>query len=192
MSLVAGKEGITLGFDPNPFVYEILEQNSKLNSELTNIHLYKNAITDHDGEFYYNSSEASFNNGGISKDKVNRHGKHALEEKIEGINLANFLTKNYSDSIDKLSLIKIDTEGYDKEIIKSIYDLLVKYKPTVITECLGKNSLEAKYEQFELLHSLGYSLYYFSDFDINAEVLPIKKKEDMANWGHFDLYAIAE
>jgi FkbM family methyltransferase len=192
MSLVAGKEGTTLGFDPNPYVYEILEQNSKLNPELTNIDLYQYAITDHDDEFFYNSSEASFNNGGISKEKVNRHGKHALESKIKGINLENFLSKNYAESIDKLTLIKIDTEGYDKEIIRSISDLLIKYKPTVITECLGKNSDADKFEQYELLISLGYSLYYFSDFIGNAEVVKITKKEDMLNWKHFDLYAIAE
>ena len=185
MSLAAGKEGTTLGFDPNPYVYELLAQNA-------NIDLYQYAITDEDDEFYYNSSEASFNNGGISKEKVNRHGKHALESKIQGVNLEKFLSEKYADSIDKLSLVKIDTEGYDKEIIRSISNLLIKYKPVVITECLGKNSLEDKYEQFELLNSLGYSLYYFSDFVGDAEIVPIKKKEEMANWKHFDLYAIAE
>lgn len=192
MSLIAEKEGVTIGFDPNPYVYEILEQNSKLNPELTNIDIFQYAITDHDDEFYYNSSEASFNNGGISKEKVNRHGKHALDDKIQGVNLEKFLSEKYPDAIDKLSLIKIDTEGYDKEIIKSISDLLIKHKPVVITECLGKNSMEDKYEQYELLKSLGYSLYYFSDFVGDAEIVPIKKKEDMLNWKHFDLYAIAE
>jgi len=35
-------------------------------------------------------------------------------------------------------------------------------------------------------------LYYFSDFDVNATVIPINKKEEMNNWKHFDLYAIQE
>lgn len=192
ISLAVGKQGITLAFDPNPYVYEILLENSKLNPNLTNIHVFNYAISENDDEFYYNSSEASFNNGGISKEKQNKHGKYSLNTKIKGINLEKFLLKSYSDSISRIKLIKIDTEGYDKEIIKSISDLLNKYKPAVITECFGKTNTEERYEHFELLKSKGYSLYYISDLDVNAKIVPIEKKEDMLIWKHFDLYAIVE
>ncbi|MBK6544400.1 MAG: FkbM family methyltransferase [Saprospiraceae bacterium] len=181
-----------MAFDPNPFVYEILLKNSKLNPELTNIHTFNYAISEQEENFYYNSSEASFNNGGISKEKKNRHGKYSLDTKIKGIRLEDFILKSYSDSMSKLRLIKIDTEGYDKEIIKSISNLLDKYKPVVITECFGKSNAVERYEQFELLKSKGYSLYYFSGFDVNAKIIPIETKENMLNWKHFDLYAINE
>jgi FkbM family methyltransferase len=192
MALVTGKDGLTLGFDPNPYVFEILEENSRLNADKTNIINYNFAITDTDGDFYYNSSEASFNNGGISTEKENRHGKYSLETKIRGVKLEDFLLKEHPNQINNLKLIKIDTEGYDKEIIKSISNLLIKYKPTVITECFGKNTAEERFEQFDLLKSKGYSLYYFSDFIQNADIMPILKKEDMLKWKHFDLYAIME
>lgn len=189
ISLAVGKQGITLAFDPNPFVYEILLENSKLNPNLTNIHAFNYAISEKDDEFFYSSSEASFSNGGISKEKQHSHGKYTLNTKIKGVNLENFLLKSYPDSICRIKLIKIDTEGYDKEIIKSISDLLDRYKPTVITECFVKTNREERYEHFELLKSKGYSLYYLSDFDVNAKIVPIKKKEDMLIWKHFDLYA---
>lgn len=189
MSLLCGKTGLTLAFDPNPFVFKVLEKNVELNKSISNIQPYNFAITEEDDEFYYNSSEASFGNGGISKEKESRHGKYSLSQKIKGVNLEKFLMNSYPDYISKIKLIKIDTEGYDKEIIKSISGLLIKYKPVVITECFGKNSPEARYEQFELLKSKGYSLYYFSGFDVNATIIPIEKKEDMMNWKHFDLYA---
>lgn len=192
MSLIVGKQGLTLAFDPNPYVYKILLENSKLNPDLTNIQTFNYAITENDDEFYYNSSEASFNNGGISKEKQNRHGKYSLTTKIKGIKLETFLLQSYSDFILKIKLIKIDTEGYDKEIIKSISNLLNKFKPAVITECFGKTNTNERYEHFDLLKSKGYSLYYFSDIDINAKIVPIEKKEDMCNWKHFDLYAIVE
>ena len=192
ISLASGKKGITLAFDPNPFVYEILLKNSKLNPDLTNIHTFNYAISEQEENFYYTSSEASFNNGGISKEKKNRHGKYSLDTKIKGIRLEDFILKSYSDSISKLKLIKIDTEGYDKEIIKSISHLLDKYKPVIITECFGKSNAEERFEQFELLKSKGYSLYYFSGFDVNAKIIPIETKENMLNWNHFDLYAIHE
>lgn len=192
LGLITGKEGLTLGFDPNPFVFEILTQNAKLNSDKTNIIPYNCAITDTDGEFYYNSSEASFNNGGISTEKQNRHGKYSLETKIPGINLEKFLEKNHPDKLNSLKLIKIDTEGYDKEIVKSISDLLVKYKPVVITECFFKNTPEERFEQYELFASKGYSVYYFSDFSSDAEIVKLTQKEDMLKWRHFDVFAIME
>lgn len=192
MSIVTGKQGLTLAFDPNPYVFKVLLENSKLNPEATNIQPYNFAISESEDEFYYNSSEASFNNGGISKEKQNRHGKYSLSTKIKGIQLEAFLQKNYPDNIDRLRLIKIDTEGYDKEIIKSISDLLSKYKPAVITECFGETNKEDRYEHFDLLKTKGYSLYYFSGFNANAEIIPILNKEDMLKWKHFDLYAVIE
>ena len=89
-------------------------------------------------------------------------------------------------------MIKLDTEGYDKEIIKSISSLLDKYKPVVITECFFRNSNEERFEHFHLLKDKGYSLYYFSDFEANAEIIPILTETDMLKWKHFDLFAVAE
>lgn len=192
LGLVTGKSGITLSFDPNPYVYEILVKNSQLNADKTNINTFNCAITDKEEEFYYYSSEASFSNGGISRDKSSKHGKYTFKDRIKGIVLKSFLEKNFPDRIDKLKLIKIDTEGYDKEIIKSISSLLDKYKPVVITECFFRNNNEERFEHFHLLKDKGYSLYYFSDFEANAEIIPILIETDMLKWKHFDLYAIME
>jgi FkbM family methyltransferase len=190
MSIITGKKGLNIGFDPNPYVYEVLVENINLNNTNTNVHAHNFAITETEEEFFYNSSEASFNNGGISINKENGHGKFSLATKVKGVNLEAFLKKEYPEFISKLKLIKIDTEGYDKEIIKSILNLLKQTKAAVITECFGKNNPEERFEQFELLKSLGYSLYYFSDFTSDAEIIPINVKEDMLKWKHFDLFAI--
>lgn len=188
MALATGKTGLTLGFDPNPYVFDILALNAQLNTDRTNIRAHNLAISDEDNEFYYNSSEASFNNGGISLTGDNKHGKFSLSHKVQGVNLESFLQREYPGFMEKLKLIKIDTEGYDKEIIKSISKLLTKHQPVVITECFGKNSQEEKFEQFQVLKNLGYALFYISDFTIDAEVVPILKQEDMLNWKHFDMY----
>jgi FkbM family methyltransferase len=190
MSYACGKEGLVMAFDPNPFVFEILTQNIALNPDSTHIIANNFAITETDGDFFYNSSEASFNNGGISSEKVNRHGKYSLETKIKGVHLKKYLSESYPEQLNKLKLIKIDTEGYDIEIIKSISDLLLEFKPAVITECFGRNPEAKKFEQFEILTSLGYQLFYFSDFVGDATIEPIKTKEDMLKVKHFDLYAI--
>ena len=192
MALVTGKTGLTISFDPNPYVYKILEKNSQLNAEITNIATFNVAITNKEEEFYYHSSEATFSNGGISVDKKSKHGKYTFPHKIKGIVLESFLEQKYPGYLGNLKLVKIDTEGYDKEIIKSISNLLMKYKPVVITECFFKNTREERFEHYNLLKAIGYSLYYISDFSESAEIIPMKSENDMLNWKHFDVLAIME
>jgi FkbM family methyltransferase len=189
MAMAAGKTGTVLAFDPNPYVFEILTTNAGLNPDHTHIIPLNFAITEQEDDFYYNSSEASFNNGGISSEKQSRHGKFALSSKIKGVHLETYLDRNYPGLLESVKLIKIDTEGYDKEVIKSISSLIEKYKPLIITECFGKLDDQARFEQFDALHSKGYHMHYFSDFTDKATVVPILKKEDMLKWKHFDLYA---
>jgi FkbM family methyltransferase len=189
MALAAGPAGKVLALEPNPYIYKILEVNCELNKGKTNIIPLNYAATVQDGEFFYNSSEASFNNGGISEQQTNRHGKFSLDTKVKGINLGNYLKKNHAGDLNKLALIKIDTEGYDGEVLKSIDDIISQYKPAVIFECFGKLTKQERELLFESVAQHGYSLYYFNDFASNTEEKRISK-DDMMNWKHFDIYAI--
>ena len=189
MGLAAGKEGLTLGFDPNPYVFKILEANSKLNSGKANIIPLPYAITEKESEFFYNSSEASFANGGIQEIDKGYHGKYSLQQKIKGIRLSDFLRANYPEQMDKLSFIKVDAEGLDSTILKSIKDLIEIYKPLVIAECFTKSTNEERYDLFNTVALPGYKVYKFDDFDENAPVTLISNKEEMTNWKTFNLYA---
>lgn len=192
MALAAGETGLTLAFDPNPFVFKGLEQNALLNSGKQHIVPFRNAITVSEEEFFYVSSEASFANGGISPTRESRHGKFVFPEKIKGINLLDFLNAKYPDRLDRLSFIKVDAEGYDKEIIKSIRELLQRYQPVVVAESFGPASRKDKEELFEVLASLGYELYYFDDFRADAETIKLNTPADLANWKKtINIYCIA-
>lgn len=191
MALAAGNSGMALGFDPNPYVYKVLVKNASLNKGKMNLVPCPYAITVEEEEFYFISSEASFSNGGISPTKDSSHGKFIYPEKIKGVNLKKFLEENYKDRLEKISFIKIDTEGYDKEIIKSVSDLISKYKPVLVAESFGKSSDEAKMELFEVIDQHGYNIFYFEDFDSEAEEVKINSKEEMINWkGTINIYAV--
>ncbi len=138
MGLCTGVTGLTIGFEPSPYAFKILQKNATLNLDKSKIIGFPYAISDVDDEFFYISSEASFSNGGISKTKESKHGKFVYPGKIKGVNLKNFLEENYSQWLNKLTFIKVDTEGYDKEILKSIADLISKYKPVIVAECFGR------------------------------------------------------
>jgi FkbM family methyltransferase len=189
MGLAAGKEGLVLGFDPNPHVFKILEANAGLNKEKTNIVALPFAIADKEGEFYYTSSEASYSNGGITEVSDNYHGSFVLPQKVKGIILKNYLEKEYGAWLPKLSFIKIDAEGYDKEIIKSIAGLISQCKPVIISECFTELSPEERFDLYDSLAKHNYDLYYFQDFaeGTNTQLLT---RSDMTKWKTFNLYAL--
>jgi FkbM family methyltransferase len=188
MALAAGKEGLTLGFDPNPHVFKVLQANAMLNKEKTNIIPLPYAIVDVPGEFYYTSSEASFSNGGITKEPSKFHGRYSLSTKIKGIILEDYLESEFPHWLPKLAFIKIDAEGYDKEIIISMHSLIEKYKPVVVSECFTKMNKPERDQLFDSIASRGYDLFFFEDFDENAAVIPLTKN-DMMRWKNFNFYA---
>lgn len=188
MGLAVGKSGLVVSFDPNPMVFNVLKTNSELNQDKTHIEPFNCAISEEDGEFYYNSSEASFSNGGISTEKINRHGKFQLEQKIKGVNLDTFLHAHFAEKLSDLRLIKVDTEGYDKEILKSIAPIIRKYKPVIIAECFPKLNKEERLDLYHTIAQHGYDLYYFKDIDHAADTHKIAP-EDMERWKHFDICA---
>jgi FkbM family methyltransferase len=190
LALAAGKEGLAIGFDPNPMVFNILLENSKLNTDKYRILPVNAAITDTEGEFYYNSSEATFSNGGISATPDGKHGKYTLDNKIKGIKLSKYLNENHSELLEKLSFIKIDAEGYDKDIIKSISDLIEKYKPYIITECFKYLKKEERIEFYDLIISKGYKLYFLDGFYIKPLLGKQIQKDDMIINKTFDIFAM--
>jgi FkbM family methyltransferase len=189
MGLATGPKGMVLGFDPNPHVFKIFTVNASLNKDKVNIRPLPYAITNEDGEFFFTSSEASFNNGGIERSETNRHGNFTLNQKVQGINLEKYLKKNLSDKLPKLSFIKVDTEGYDKTVLESIAGLLQSQKPTVVAECFGKLTKQERGDLYDLLHSRGYIIYHFNDFEVDTEIKQIDR-EGMNKWKHFDFLAV--
>ncbi|MDI9338317.1 MAG: FkbM family methyltransferase [Alphaproteobacteria bacterium] len=191
MAICAGKSGCTLGFDPNPFVYNILKVNASLNQDKTAIFPINMAITDQEEAFYFISSEASFGNGGISKTKDSIHGNFVLENKIKGVPLKPYLETHFPDKLSKLTFIKIDAEGYDKDIIKSIQELILLYKPTIIAECFVNHNHQEKTELYDILKSFNYDIFYFEDFKIDAAVKHLQKVDDLLKYKDtINIYAL--
>lgn len=189
MALAAGAEGMVLAFEPHPYVFKVLEENANLNKEKTNIKAECYAITSHKGEFVFNYSDASFCNGGyLSKIKNNRHN-HNYELNVKGINLEEYLGNIPTSVLKRLAFVKIDTEGYDKEIIKSIANVLAQYRPYLIAECLKKLTLEERHELYDVIDQKDYIPHYLERFEKGAELITIKR-DDMNKWEHFDILAI--
>lgn len=189
MALAAGKTGLVLAFECNPVIYPILEVNSKLNPQKTSIKPYPYAISETEEEFYYNSSEASLGNGGISKHKVNEHGRFSLDQKVQSVNLIKILDEHHGEWLSRLSFIKTDTEGHDLIILKSLTPLLRKYQPTIVAECFVRATRDERKELFDLMTGLGYFLFHVDTFE-KTETRKALSLEDMYRMKYFDFLAI--
>lgn len=189
MALAVKKKGLVLGIEPNQYVYKILEKNAQLNLEHTNIHPYCFAATKNEGIFSFNYSDASFCNGGFLTQIKNRHHKHNYQLKVYGKNLEKFLLMHYYSDLERLDLIKVDAEGYDKEILKTIPNILKDYKPNLMVECYKRLTNKERYELFDILNDYGYEVFYLENFEVNGNKLKIKR-ENMTDKKHFEMLAL--
>jgi FkbM family methyltransferase len=189
MALAVGKTGLVIALEPNPYVYKILSKNAGLNTTHTSIHPLCFAATDQDGVFVFNYSDASFCNGGFLSQLKNQRHNHHYQLNVEGKNFQNYLLKHYSERLPDLGLIKIDAEGYDKEILKTIPLLLSTYRPKLIIECYKNLSQAERNELFDVVHQHGYELFYLADFEKDSTRVPINR-HNMSDRRHFNILAI--
>ena len=189
MALAVGKEGVVLGIEPNKYVYKILEKNAELNKNLTNIVPLCFAATAEDGNFTFNYSDASFCNGGFLSEIENGNHNHNYTLNVVGKNLQDFLINDFKKNLDNLSLIKIDAEGYDKEILKTIPDILENYKPALMIECYKKLNQAERDELFDVVTGYGYQLFYLENFEMFEKLEEIQK-QNMSDIKHFEILAL--
>lgn len=191
MGIAAGNEGFVIGLEPNRFVFKVLKENIGLNQSVANIDAFCFAATDMDGDYVFNYSDPSFCNGGYLSEIENKSHNHYYPLDVKGKNLNSFLEINYSHKIADISLIKIDAEGYDKEIIKTISKIIREQKPVLMVECYKKLNFDEREELFDVLEKLNYTLYRLHDFESLKGLKNIGRKQ-MHLTKHFEILALHE
>ncbi|HYW32767.1 MAG TPA: FkbM family methyltransferase [Gemmatimonas sp.] len=164
MALAAGASGLTLGLEPNPHVFRTLEMNASLNPDKTRIIPLHFAATATDGEFTFGSGDPSYGNGGIVGFTHNKVRNTRYTMTVQGRNLEKYLLQHHIADLPRLRLIKVDAEGYDKEIIKNMLGIVRRYRPVILTEVFGPSTDEEKRELFTVLAAEGYSMSSFIEF----------------------------
>ncbi len=153
-----GAEGKVFSFEPNPHSFEILKANSSLNKHLNIIPVNK-AITAKEGKYTFHYSDNNFCNGGFSSEIDAGIGSagHRVPLEVEGINLTEWIKKNIPEkSWDKISFIKIDTEGYDYKILEENKNLFKYIRPILEVELYIDLSLEEVKKMYTILKEIDY------------------------------------
>ena len=123
------------GFEPNPNAFKILKKNIIKFQEI-NIFNYGIADTEEDKILNQNIESSSSSINSLNKNSKYYKKKYFLfnflnlkkvsnSVKIKAINLANFIEEK---KIDKIDLLKVDTEGYEFKIIKGLGKNISKIK----------------------------------------------------------------
>lgn len=156
-------------FEPNPATFEVLQKNSTLNK---NIVPFNFAITDEPGPLTFHYSDQGFCNGGFATRTHRGIGVtgHVIPIDVYGINLVEFIREENLD-VENLSLIKIDAEGHDKDIIKTLSPLFEKHKPVLITEIYNGLDRQEVQDLIDAIHNIGYKAYDEKSNNLNIENL---------------------
>ena len=137
--------GITcFSFEPNKTCHKQIMKYDKIN-EFKNHFLVKNAVGNSNGFVYLNYNEDETWNGKIILNKKNKIDE--IIEKTEIIKLDDFVKSNPTPN-----LIKIDTEGFEIEVLKGSVNLIQNSKPFIVFESLN-------YELMSFFKKMGYSVF---------------------------------
>lgn len=175
LSTVIGDSGVCYAFEPVKSTYDSLNENVLLNG-FKNIVSYNVALSDKEEtlEMYKskNGYDAWNSLGGFQKIGNNQYEL----EKVVCIPLDSFLEKN--PDVKKPDFLKIDTEGWEMNVLKGAHNFLKDNSPVLMMEYAQRNLNLTNTRQSDLhdyLTSLGYNLYQY-DYK-NDRFLPVNRDD---------------
>ena len=190
MALAAGPTGCVLAFEPNPYVFPILQANAALNPEKTRIVPRMVAATAKDGEIEFEYSDSGFCNGG-RHEGVSRllHG-HVFSLSVQGRNLVSLVEREYPELLPRVRYLKVDAEGYDLTVLQSLEKLITSARPFINVEVFKWTSRENRVALFRFLTDRGFAIHRVLDEShYRGEIL---EEADVMRWRHFDVFCVPE
>lgn len=152
---LVGETGQVYSIEAHPRTFNYLQQNLKRNG-YDNVRVFNYAVGKEEGTLYFSDKRADDTNSVVSQSEL-RVPVTTLDKLI-------------SPEIDKVNLLKIDVEGYEKFVCLGARELLQK------TDCVYFESCESHFQDFgystsDLLHTLvseGFACYRINPSGIEA------------------------
>lgn len=152
-----GNNGKLICFEPIPEFVQILKDRFK-NDQNIDIHQYACDTEYAKKEFDYGISNSNGNGGLWNGYEQERGNRPPINIEVDCVNTSDFLTKTYSleDLKNNLKFIKIDCEGHDYAVIKSLKPLIDVIKPTIFCEWWF---FDSAIKLFDVAEEINYSAY---------------------------------
>ena len=181
-AIAAGESGFIAAFEPNPLTRQVLDENIKVNNLGENVEVYPFAVSNESGRKSL-SYTGNMCNGGFGA--VN--GPEPLE--------ANCLTLDefyYNWCSLKPSLIKIDTEGHELDILLNAEKLIKNSRPKLILELFIVLDEQKRKDLWNWLESHRYKVFvYYFPTDETRHGKELGVLDFLASYGkHMDLLCV--
>ena len=144
---LVGDSGKIYTFEPSKKLNQKLTSTVKINN-LQNVSIVNLALGESEGStiLHYNPKQSGLSSIVTDLDSA------TTSEEIKITTLNKFST-NFSD---KISFIKIDTEGYEPQVLRGANELITRDKPIIYIE-LGGNHQKSSLEALQVLKELDYN-----------------------------------
>ena len=160
--------GTTYAYEPHPKTFHILQLQEKLNPHIHlktfNIALMK----DEQNEMWWKGVGDGCN-GGIQRTSCGKESRNCM--KINSENVVKHFNSLPREFVEKLSFIKIDTEGNDRFLLRGLKDSILKtVRPLILIEWYTtfKNCNANAKDMFHSIEEIGY-IPYGSKGQINLD-----------------------
>jgi len=191
-ALVLGKKGLVIALEPNPGTFSVLQKNVEFNRDKVNIHAINAAAMEQPGTYTFKYGDPGLFNGG-AQDGISRW-RHAaaFEVQVEGINLPDYMRTHLPGSESRVRFIKMDTEGHDFAVFRSLRPIVERCRP--ILECeINRNMQDADREGLlDALIGLDYQVFRL-DLDVPSAQRTEITRENRASLPRqqtFDILAV--
>lgn len=145
---ILANSGSVLSFEANPKTYRVLQKNVQLNN-LSNVHIYNYALGDTAKLVHFS-------------DKKNDDMNHVQKSNdLTGIKVSMKPLDSFTENIEKVDILKIDVEGYEKYVLLGAIKTLKKTS-WIIFEVNNANLENYDYEPrevFYILESNNFKIY---------------------------------
>lgn len=156
--------GLVLAIEPNPDVSEALQITLALNPDQARYVHLPVAVTRFDQDEVQIADHGSDQcNGGIIDGSysaellANLNGRTNRILRVPGRSLDSIALKDMTPpELDRLTFVKTDCEGYDKEILRGASSLLNEYKPFIFSEWYDYFTESDSQDLFDAVADIGY------------------------------------
>jgi FkbM family methyltransferase len=186
IAIACGKTGSVLALEPNPATFTVLGACAAMNADRMNIIPMPFAATAEECDLVFDYGDPWLANGGDHRSISKwRHGS-AFSIPVKGVNVEKLLKEKYSPLVKRLRYIKIDAEGSDWSVVKSIKGLIEECRPYLKAEVNKHTSPEDRASMYEYFKGLGYQLHLVEKQKLFG---PLVNRTMMDNPRTFDVFA---
>ncbi len=150
-SLKLKKENSIFAFEPMPHFIEMVNHHAKVNN-INNIKVFPYALSDKRGEVEFSNIQESSGNTYVQDSSLYQRSSDVI--KVKTIGLDDFLES--TPGAQPPTIIKLDAEGAEFDVLKGAEQILKKYKPLMLLSTHDRHLPGVKKRCLDYLTELGF------------------------------------